>query len=29
VVEHGQIVETFAASELNAKMPVLNELLGV
>jgi branched-chain amino acid transport system ATP-binding protein len=29
VVEHGQIVETFAASELNAKMPVLSELLGV
>jgi branched-chain amino acid transport system ATP-binding protein len=29
VVEHGQIVETFASSELNAKMPVLNELLGV
>jgi branched-chain amino acid transport system ATP-binding protein len=29
VVEHGQIVETFAASELNAKMPVLTELLGV
>jgi branched-chain amino acid transport system ATP-binding protein len=29
VVEHGQIVETFAASELDAKMPVLNELLGV
>ncbi|MFS0755821.1 ABC transporter ATP-binding protein [Noviherbaspirillum sp. 1P10PC] len=29
VVEHGQIVETFAASELSAKMPVLNELLGV
>lgn len=29
VVEHGQIVETFAASELRAKMPVLTELLGV
>ena len=29
VVEHGQIVETFASSELNDKMPVLNELLGV
>ena len=29
VVEHGQIVETFAASELSAKMPVLTELLGV
>ena len=29
VVEHGQIVETFASSELDAKMPVLTELLGV
>lgn len=29
VVEHGQIVETFASSELKAKMPVLNQLLGV
>ncbi len=29
VVEHGQIVETFASSELGAKMPVLTELLGV
>jgi branched-chain amino acid transport system ATP-binding protein len=29
VVEHGQIVEAFGASELEAKMPVLNELLGV
>jgi branched-chain amino acid transport system ATP-binding protein len=29
VMEHGQIVEAFAGSELNAKMPVLNELLGV
>jgi branched-chain amino acid transport system ATP-binding protein len=29
VMEHGQIVETFAASELDSKMPVLNELLGV
>ena len=29
VMEHGQIVETFAASELDAKMPVLTELLGV
>jgi branched-chain amino acid transport system ATP-binding protein len=29
VMEHGQIVETFAASELNSKMPVLNSLLGV
>jgi branched-chain amino acid transport system ATP-binding protein len=29
VMEHGQIVETVAASELHAKMPVLTELLGV
>jgi branched-chain amino acid transport system ATP-binding protein len=29
VVEHGQIVETIAANELNAKMPLLTELLGV
>lgn len=29
VVEHGQIVETFAASELDEKMPVLHSLLGV
>jgi branched-chain amino acid transport system ATP-binding protein len=29
VMEHGQIVESFAASELDAKMPVLHELLGV
>jgi len=29
VMEHGAIVERFAASELQAKMPVLNELLGV
>jgi len=29
VVEHGKIVETFAASELDSKMPVLSELLGV
>jgi len=29
VMEHGQIVETFAASELNSKMPVLHSLLGV
>jgi branched-chain amino acid transport system ATP-binding protein len=29
VMEHGQIVETFASAELNAKMPVLNSLLGV
>ncbi|WP_151448309.1 ABC transporter ATP-binding protein [Lacisediminimonas profundi] len=29
VMEHGQIVEHFKASELQEKMPVLNELLGV
>ncbi len=29
VMEHGTIVESFAASELNNKMSVLNELLGV
>jgi branched-chain amino acid transport system ATP-binding protein len=29
VMEHGRIVETFASSELESKMPVLNELLGV
>jgi branched-chain amino acid transport system ATP-binding protein len=29
VMEHGQIVESFAASELQSKMPVLNSLLGV
>ncbi|MFT3814197.1 MAG: ABC transporter ATP-binding protein [Acidovorax sp.] len=29
VMEHGAIVEKFSASELDAKMPVLNELLGV
>ncbi|WP_454723822.1 MULTISPECIES: ABC transporter ATP-binding protein [Cupriavidus] len=29
VMEHGTIVERFAAAELQAKMPVLNELLGV
>jgi len=29
VMEHGSIVEKFSASELEAKMPVLNELLGV
>jgi branched-chain amino acid transport system ATP-binding protein len=29
VMEHGQIVESFAASELNNKMPVLTALLGV
>ena len=29
VMEHGRIVEKFGASELDAKMPVLTELLGV
>ena len=29
VMEHGHIVETFASSELDNKMPVLNSLLGV
>ncbi|MBP0624705.1 ABC transporter ATP-binding protein [Cupriavidus consociatus] len=29
LMEHGAIVERFAAGELQAKMPVLNELLGV
>jgi branched-chain amino acid transport system ATP-binding protein len=29
VVEHGQIVETITAAELNTKMPLLTELLGV
>jgi branched-chain amino acid transport system ATP-binding protein len=29
VMEHGRIVEKFGASELESKMPVLNELLGV
>ncbi|SFV09207.1 ABC transporter ATP-binding protein [Pseudoduganella namucuonensis] len=29
VMEHGQIVESFAASALREKMPVLNQLLGV
>nr|WP_244874235.1 ABC transporter ATP-binding protein [Cupriavidus numazuensis] len=29
VMEHGTIVESFAASELQRKMPVLNQLLGV
>ena len=29
VMEHGRIVETFDAAQLDAKMPVLNELLGV
>ena len=29
VIEHGQVVETIAAADLNARMPVLTELLGV
>ena len=29
VVEHGHVVERFSAKELDAKMPVLNQLLGV
>ncbi|MBT2324500.1 ABC transporter ATP-binding protein [Variovorax paradoxus] len=29
VMEHGRIVEKFGAAELDAKMPVLHELLGV
>ena len=29
VMEHGKIVEQFVAKELDAKMPVLNQLLGV
>jgi branched-chain amino acid transport system ATP-binding protein len=29
VVEHGQVVETIAANELDDRMPVLTELLGV
>jgi branched-chain amino acid transport system ATP-binding protein len=29
VMEHGQIVESFASSQLEAKMQTLNELLGV
>ncbi|MCV0438907.1 MAG: ABC transporter ATP-binding protein [Hydrogenophaga sp.] len=29
VMEHGRMVEAFNASDLNAKMPILNELLGV
>ena len=29
VMEHGRIVETFASNQLDEKMPVLNELLGV
>ena len=29
VMEHGRMVEAFSAKELDAKMPVLKELLGV
>ncbi len=29
VMEHGQIVESFAAAQLEEKMPLLNTLLGV
>ena len=29
VMEHGRIVETFVATQLQEKMPVLTELLGV
>ena len=29
VMEHGRIVESFDAKEIDEKMPVLNELLGV
>jgi branched-chain amino acid transport system ATP-binding protein len=29
VMERGRIVEAFSAAELQAKMPVLHELLGV
>ena len=29
VMEHGQIVQSFAAAELSANMPLLNQLLGV
>jgi len=29
VMEHGRVVESFAAAQLDAKMPLLNELLGV
>ncbi len=29
VIEHGQVVQTIAASELTSRMPVLTELLGV
>jgi len=29
VMEHGRMVESFASQDLEAKMPVLTELLGV
>ena len=29
VMEHGRMVEEFSAAQLDAKMPVLTELLGV
>ena len=29
VMEHGQMVESFSAGQLQEKMPVLNQLLGV
>ena len=29
VMEHGKIAESFAAGQLQEKMPVLHELLGV
>ncbi|MFP3560212.1 ABC transporter ATP-binding protein, partial [Paraburkholderia sp. SIMBA_049] len=29
VMEHGRIVEHFRASELEGKMPILHDLLGV
>jgi branched-chain amino acid transport system ATP-binding protein len=29
VIEHGQVVESFSAPDLKARMPVLTELLGV
>ena len=29
VMEHGRIVESFGSGELQEKMPVLNQLLGV
>jgi branched-chain amino acid transport system ATP-binding protein len=29
VMEHGTIVESFGAAQLQAKLPVLQELLGV